>query len=198
MSEDEADKDLEKGPDTPSVHSPRASVQPVTKEPDITAAAAPPANTEDVLKIPELAHRSSDEKSPRPEVENQHNALSTTRSRGSSVRPDPVKVPRRERRGWLASWCIIAEVEEPKDYSRRTKWIVTFVVAMAAAAAPMGSSIILPSLLDVARDFNTSATITNLSVALYMLPCQSSHSGGPPSPKRSVGARSTFHHSCSS
>lgn len=52
-------------------------------------------------------------------------------------------VPKGQRRGWLARFAIIAEAEEPKSYPRRTKWIITFIVAVAAAAAPMGSSIVL-------------------------------------------------------
>jgi len=49
------------------------------------------------------------------------------------------------------------------------KWTITFVVAIAGAAAPMGSSIVLPALVDVSRDFQSTATVVNLSVALYML-----------------------------
>ena len=58
--------------------------------------------------------------------------------------PDPqcVKVPRSQRRGLFGRFAILAEVEEPKHYSRRTKWYITFVVALAAIAAPMGSAII--------------------------------------------------------
>lgn len=58
-----------------------------------------------------------------------------------SVSPAPVKVHRSQRRGLFGRFTIVAEVEEPKHYSRRTKWFITFVVAMAAVAAPMGSVI---------------------------------------------------------
>lgn len=56
--------------------------------------------------------------------------------------PKPVKVPRSKRRGLFGRFSIVAEVEEPKHYSRRTKWYITFVVALAAVAAPIGSTII--------------------------------------------------------
>lgn len=56
--------------------------------------------------------------------------------------PEPVKVPRSQRRGLFGRFTILAEVEEPKHYSRRTKWYITFVVASAAVAAPLGSAII--------------------------------------------------------
>jgi hypothetical protein len=58
-----------------------------------------------------------------------------------SILPPPVKVPRSQRRGLFAGLTILAEVEEPKHYSRRTKWSITCVIALAAAAAPLGSTI---------------------------------------------------------
>ena len=58
-----------------------------------------------------------------------------------SISPPPVKVPRSQRRGILGKFTILAEVEEPKNYPRRTKWFITCVIALAAAAAPLGSAI---------------------------------------------------------
>ena len=58
-----------------------------------------------------------------------------------SATPVAVKVPRSQRRGLFGKFTILAEVEEPKHYPRRTKWFITFVVAMAAMAAPLGSAI---------------------------------------------------------
>ncbi|KUJ11958.1 MFS multidrug transporter-like protein [Mollisia scopiformis] len=92
-----------------------------------------------------------------------------TRSRSSSFSPEPVVVPRSKRRGLLARFTLIPEVEEPYDYKRSTKWFITFQVAIAAAAAPMGSAILLPALPQLASDLHSTPTITNLSVALYML-----------------------------
>ena len=59
----------------------------------------------------------------------------------NSIRPAPIKVPRSNRRGLFGRFSILAEVEEPKDYPNKTKWFLTFVIAIAAAAAPMGSAI---------------------------------------------------------
>lgn len=59
----------------------------------------------------------------------------------NSTRPVPVKVPRSDRRGLFGRFSILAEVEEPKDYPNKTKWFITFVIATAAAAAPLGSTI---------------------------------------------------------
>lgn len=69
--------------------------------------------------------------------------LQQTRSRSSSVRSKPLSVPRSKRRGLLARLTIIPEVEKPYDYKRSTKWLITLQVALAAAAAPMGSAILL-------------------------------------------------------
>ncbi|KAL1999393.1 hypothetical protein VTN02DRAFT_4584 [Thermoascus thermophilus] len=81
----------------------------------------------------------------------------------------PTVVPRSKRRGLFGQFTLLAEVEDPKTYPRKTKWFITFVVAVAAAAAPLGSSIFFPSLSQVSRDLDTTPTITNLSIALYML-----------------------------
>ncbi len=56
--------------------------------------------------------------------------------------PEPVKVPRAQQRGLFGRFSILAEVEEPKHYSRRVKWYITFIVALTGAAAPMGSAVI--------------------------------------------------------
>lgn len=56
--------------------------------------------------------------------------------------PPPVKVPRSKRRGLFGQFTLVAEVEEPKHYARRTKWFITFNIALAAVAAPMGSAIV--------------------------------------------------------
>ena len=53
----------------------------------------------------------------------------------------PVVVHRLKRRGLFGQLTLVAEVEDPKTFSRRIKWLITFIVGFAAAAAPMGSSI---------------------------------------------------------
>ena len=58
------------------------------------------------------------------------------------VLPEPEKVPRAQRRGWFGRYTLIAEVTEPKHYPRRIKWFITFIIAVAAMAAPIGSTII--------------------------------------------------------
>ena len=58
------------------------------------------------------------------------------------VCPVPNKIPRSQRRGLFGRFTIIAEVDEPKLYPRKIKWFITFVIACAAIAAPLGSTII--------------------------------------------------------
>lgn len=90
-------------------------------------------------------------------------------SRASTIRNPVVIVPRRERRGWLAHLSLIPEVTVPTDYTNTTKWLITAIVAVSGAAAPMGSAIILPALTPIAVALDSTPTITNLSVAMYML-----------------------------
>lgn len=52
-----------------------------------------------------------------------------------------VKVPRSQRRGLFARATILAEIRDPYQYSYKTKWFIVFLVAYAAAAAPLGSAI---------------------------------------------------------
>lgn len=86
-----------------------------------------------------------------------------------SVKLPLVKVPRSERRGLFARFAAIPEVTEPHHYSNTTKWLITFIVAISAAAAPVGSAIILPTLVQVGDELHASPAITNLSVATYMI-----------------------------
>lgn len=65
-----------------------------------------------------------------------------SQSRASSARSRPlVIVPRPQRRGLFARFVLIPEVERPYDYSRKTKWLITLIVALAAAGGPIGSNI---------------------------------------------------------
>lgn len=68
--------------------------------------------------------------------------LSRSRSRASSTRSRPLlTVPRAERRGLFSHLTIIPEAVNPYDYKRSTKWGITATIAIATAAAPLGSSI---------------------------------------------------------
>lgn len=156
----------------------------------------PSVNCDEKIKPEEASPRSSSSSPARPagsvdekekEKEKDVEAVKVT-TNASSTAPAPIKVPRSKRRGLFGRFSIVAEVEEPRHYSRKTKWYITFVISMAAVAAPLGSTIILcansqpllfierdadrvvvAALPDVAKELNTTATVTNLSVAFYML-----------------------------
>ncbi|KAF2008068.1 MFS general substrate transporter [Amniculicola lignicola CBS 123094] len=90
-------------------------------------------------------------------------------SRTTSVNPEAIVVERRKRRGLFASLSMIPEVENPYHYARKTKWLLTIIVAFCGMAGPMGSAIVVPVLQDISKAFNASDTITNMNVAVYML-----------------------------
>jgi hypothetical protein len=68
--------------------------------------------------------------------------VSRHESQPASLRSRPLSIiPRSRRRGLLARFTIIPEVERPYEYKNSIKWTITAVVALAAAAAPIGSAI---------------------------------------------------------
>ncbi|RBR17298.1 uncharacterized protein FIESC28_06534 [Fusarium coffeatum] len=99
----------------------------------------------------------------RPSLKHAQSRASSARSKALSV------VPRSKRRGLLARFTLVPEIAHPPDYKSSTKWCLTFIVALATAAAPLGSTIVYPALPVLVKEFNTTETITNLSVALYMI-----------------------------
>jgi multidrug resistance protein len=126
---------------------------------------------EDEISIAQSrASTSSDNSSTDPgEVSSKAKKRPATLSRTTSVLPDAILVPRTQRRGLLARFTLIPEVENPYHYTRKTKWFLTFIVAFCAMAAPMGSAIVMPVLHEISIVFNASKTVTNMSVAVYML-----------------------------
>ncbi|KAI8952142.1 major facilitator superfamily transporter [Xylaria longipes] len=78
-------------------------------------------------------------------------------------------VPRSERRGLLSSFLVIPEIRDPRQHSHGTKWAMTTIVALAGTTSSTGSSIFYPALREVAADLHTTQTVTNLSLAFYLL-----------------------------
>lgn len=50
-------------------------------------------------------------------------------------------VPDKKHHGFLGWLSLIPEIENPYNYGKKSKWLITGVVAIAAATAPMGASI---------------------------------------------------------
>ncbi|CAA9962689.1 MFS-1 multi-domain protein [Pyrenophora teres f. maculata] len=127
-------------------------------------------DSDDALSISSLPHSASEHSAethqPRPSDTKQR---PVSLARTTSVSPKAVIVPRSQRRGLLARFALIPEVENPVHYARKTKWFITFIVAFCAMAGPMGSAIVMPVLHDISTVFHANGTVTNLSVAVYML-----------------------------
>ncbi|KAK4241631.1 hypothetical protein C8A03DRAFT_40986 [Achaetomium macrosporum] len=102
-------------------------------------------------------------------LEAKNTADSRVQSRCGSSFANSNAVPRARRRGLLGRFTIIPEVERPYEYKNSTKWMITAIVALAAAAAPMGSAIFLPALHSMSADLKVSETVTNLTISFYML-----------------------------
>ncbi|KAM0737765.1 hypothetical protein ACQRIT_007769 [Beauveria bassiana] len=68
--------------------------------------------------------------------------MSRVQSRASSTcARHAVIIPRSERRGLPSRFTILPEVENPYNSKRASKWGITATIAVATAAAPLGSSI---------------------------------------------------------
>lgn len=79
------------------------------------------------------------------------------------------KVPAGEKRGLFAKAAIIPEYEDARDYPKSYKLTIVFVIAFAAITGPMGTSIMLPAIDDIVNDLDTTGTIVNVSVGIYLL-----------------------------
>lgn len=73
----------------------------------------------------------------------QEKAVEVQRQASTRSQAGVKKVPVSERHGLLGKICLLYEAEDPKAYPHKIKWFITLTVALAAAAAPLGSSILL-------------------------------------------------------
>lgn len=78
-------------------------------------------------------------------------------------------VPHSERRGLLSLFCLIPEYQDARECPESLKRGIVCIIAMAAIIGPMGTSIIFPVIGDVTDQLDTSVTIVNVSVGIYLL-----------------------------
>ncbi|ODV83551.1 hypothetical protein CANARDRAFT_9371 [[Candida] arabinofermentans NRRL YB-2248] len=95
---------------------------------------------------------------------------STNLSRISTIKFDPSKiVPKNKRRGLLANLCLIPEYENPRELPKNVKYLTVLIVAVCAIIGPMGTSILLPATDSVVDELNTTVTIVNISIGIYLI-----------------------------
>ncbi|KAB8079254.1 major facilitator superfamily domain-containing protein [Aspergillus leporis] len=114
-------------------------------------------------------HSISPEPRPPQAVEGKDEEQFTPSYTSAADRDVAALVPRLKRRGLFGQLTLLAEAEDPKKYSRKKKWFITFIVAWAGATAPMGSAILFPSLSQVSAELHSTTTVANLNISLYML-----------------------------
>lgn len=78
-------------------------------------------------------------------------------------------VPLKERHGLLPFLCLVRERKEPRDYQKGIKHLIVASVSFAAMVGPMGGSIFLPAMDDIAHKFNSTRSVVNVSYGLYIL-----------------------------
>lgn len=69
----------------------------------------------------------------------------------------------------FAKICFIKNKPEPRDYDPKIKLVIVFLISFAAMVGPMGGSIFLPAIDDIAEDLHTNKGVVNVSYGLYVL-----------------------------
>lgn len=78
-------------------------------------------------------------------------------------------MPKEKRMGLFSSVTLIPEAVDPRKYLERVKLIIVLVVAFAALSGPMGTSIILPAIENLTEQLQTTTSIANISVGIYLI-----------------------------
>lgn len=72
----------------------------------------------------------------------------------------------------VPTWQDAEDPRNPHNWSRRTKWICTFVVSGLSVIPPMSSSIVAPALSTISHDFKiTNSVEQQLVLSSYVLAC---------------------------
>ncbi|ANB13305.1 Qdr3p [Sugiyamaella lignohabitans] len=85
------------------------------------------------------------------------------------TRPPSSPVPISQRRGLFSSLTLIPEQETALGHTDTTKKLIVAQVSFAAVIAPMGASILLPALTNLADDLHVTTSVVNVSFGLYIL-----------------------------
>jgi hypothetical protein len=120
-------------------HEPDEAIQ----HPPISTLKDGEPETEEPDKISIHSHSSIATIPPPSELAQHRRSKSNTPSTRSRT---PTAIPRSKRRGLFGRFTLVPEIENAKEHKRSIKWFITMLVALAAAAAPMGSAIFLRKL----------------------------------------------------
>ncbi|OKL55975.1 hypothetical protein UA08_08755 [Talaromyces atroroseus] len=103
-----------------------------------------------------------------PKTESQQHSTIMPTPKGD-MNSDQDQKTKRINRGLLPCVVLISTPVTAKEVNRRVKHVLTLIVSLAGMAAPLGSTILMPVLKDIAKSFGTTPTVVNLSVAFYSL-----------------------------
>ncbi len=94
-----------------------------------------------------------------------NNELTRTRS---IYKPECI-VPHGQRRGLFSFLSLVPEYKEPRDYPPVIKNFIVVAIAAASMIGPMGTSILLPAMTQIAGDLHTTTTLVNVSFGVFLL-----------------------------
>lgn len=82
---------------------------------------------------------------------------------------DSKLVPVSKRRGILARWALVPEYKDARELPATMRHFIVFVVAFCAMLGPMGTSILLPAEDNAVQELDTSVTIFNVAIGVYLI-----------------------------
>ncbi|KAH8671695.1 major facilitator superfamily domain-containing protein [Xylariales sp. PMI_506] len=139
--------------------------QEIGESPGLTLGSARETTTKETISS---HHDEQTESVPAAAPEEQHQEVKT-QGAPTDFTAISEQIPRSQRRGLFGRFTIIPEVVDPRAYSNGTKWLMTVIAAIAGATSSTGSSIFYPALGEMAIDLHSTPTVTNLSLAFYLL-----------------------------
>lgn len=88
----------------------------------------------------------------------------------SRLKLDPSRVvPVSKRRGLFVRGCLVPEYDDPREYPPAVKKMIVLVIAGVAMIGPMGTSILFPATIDAVDDLNTTSSMFNIAVGIYLI-----------------------------
>ncbi|QPG74217.1 hypothetical protein FOA43_001541 [Brettanomyces nanus] len=78
-------------------------------------------------------------------------------------------VPKDKRRGLFARLCLLPEYQDARELPGKLRHFFVFIIAFVAMVGPMGTSILFPATDDAVEDLNTTVSIFNVAVGIYLV-----------------------------